>query len=68
MATRGLLVAVMNLCQEHRDAHWGRPLSKNDKQIGKLEEHRPNARMYHCALMEVLYYALCGIHCWSRGS
>ena len=37
VATRGLLVAVMNLCQEHRDAHRGRPLSKKDKQIGKQE-------------------------------
>ena len=26
VVTRGLLVAVMNLCQEHRDAHRGRPL------------------------------------------
>ena len=26
LATRGLLVAVMNLCQEHRDAHRGWPL------------------------------------------
>ena len=57
----------MNLCQEHRDAHRGRPLSKRDKQIGKREEHRPKARMDHCALMEVLYYALCGIPGGSRG-
>ena len=35
--------------------------------IGKLEEHRPKARMDHCALMEVLYYALCGIPGGSRG-
>ena len=61
VATRGLLVAVMNLCQEHRDAHRGRPLSRRDKQIGKQEKHRPKARMDHCALMDVLYYALCGI-------
>ena len=61
VATRGLLVAGMNLCQEHRDAHRGMPLSKKDKQIGKQVKHRPNARMDHCALMEVLYYALCGI-------
>ena len=39
VATRGLLVAVMNLCQEHRDAHRGRPLSKRDKQIGKQEKN-----------------------------
>ena len=61
VATRGLLVAVMSLCQEHRDAHRGRPLSKRDKQIGKQERHRPKARMDHCSLMEMLYYALCGI-------
>ena len=67
VATRWLLVAVMNLCQEHRDAHRGKPLSKMDKQIGKREEHRPKARMDHCALMEVLYYALCGIPGGSRG-
>ena len=42
VATRGLLVAVMNLCQEYRDAHLWRPLSKMDKQIGKQERHRPN--------------------------
>ena len=63
----GLLVAVMNLCQEHRYAHRGRPLTKRDKQIGKREEHRPKARMDHCALMEVLYYALCGIPGGNRG-
>ena len=57
----------MNLCQEHRDAHRGRPLTKRDKQIGKREEHRPKARIDHCALMEVLYYALCGIPGGSRG-
>ena len=57
----------MNLCQEHRDAHRGRPLTKRDKQIGKREEHRPKARMDHCALMEVLYYALCVIPGGSRG-
>ena len=61
VATRGLLVAVMNLCQEHRDAHRGRPLSKKDNQIWKQEKHRPKARMDHCALMEVLYSALCGM-------
>ena len=61
LATRGLLVAVMNLCQEHRDAHRWRPLSKRDKHIRKQEKHRPRARMDHCSLMEVLYYALCGI-------
>ena len=61
MATVGLLVAVMNLCQEHRDANRGRPLSKKDKQIGKQEKHRAKARMDHCALMEILYYALCEI-------
>ena len=65
MATRGLLVAVMNLCQEHRDAHRGRPLSKKDKQIGKQEKHRPKARMDHCSLMEVLHYALWGT--WEEG-
>ena len=37
LAKSGLLVAVMNLCQEHHDAHRGRPLSKNDKQAGKQE-------------------------------
>ena len=68
VATMGLLVAVMNLCQEHRDAHRWRPLSKKDKQLGKREEHRPKARMDHSALMDVLYYALCGIPCGSRGS
>ena len=57
----------MNLCQEHRDSHRGRPLTKRDKQLGKREEHRPKARMDHCALMEVLYYALCGIPGGSRG-
>ena len=67
VATRGLLVAVMNLCQEHWDAHRGRPLSKKDKQIVKQEKHRPRARMDHCALVEVLYYALCGIPCGERG-
>ena len=66
MATKGLLVAVINLCQEHRDAHRRRPLTKRDKQLGKREEHRPKARMDHCALMEVLYYALCGIPGGSR--
>ena len=29
----GLLVLVMNLCQEHRDAHQRRPLSKRDRQL-----------------------------------
>ena len=67
VVTRGLLVAVMNLCQEHQDVHLGRPLSKNDKQIGKQEKHRPRARMEHCALVEVLYYALCGIPGGERG-
>ena len=61
LATRGLLLAVMNLCQEHRDAHRGRPFPKKDKQIWKQEKYRPKARMDHCALIEVLYYALCGI-------
>ena len=32
-----------------------------DRQIVKQEKHRPKARMDHCALVEVLYYALCGI-------
>ena len=67
LATRGLLVALMNLCQEHRDAHRGRTLSMRDKQIGKQEKHRPRARMDHCSLMEVLYYALCGIQGGRRG-
>ena len=67
VATRGLLVAVMNLCQEHRDAHRGRPLSRRDKQIRKQKKHQPKARIDHCALMEVLYYALCGIPGGSRG-
>ena len=67
LATRWLLVAVMNLCQEHRDAHRWRPLSKRDKSIGKQEKHRPRVRMDHYALMEVLYYALCGIPGGSRG-
>ena len=38
-----------------------------DKLIGNREEHRPRARMDHCALVEVLYYALCGIPCGARG-
>ena len=67
LATRGLLVAVMNLCQEHRDAHRGRPFSKRDRQIGKHEKDRPRARMDHCSLMEVLYYALCGMPGGRRG-
>ena len=67
VAMRGLLVAVMNLCQEHRDAHRGKLLSRRGKQIGKREEHRPKARMDHCALKEVYYYALCGIPGGSRG-
>ena len=54
-------MGLMNLCHEHRDDHRGRPLSKKDKQIGKQEKHRPGARMDQCVLMEVLYYALCGI-------
>ena len=62
----GAVGGVMNLCQEHRDAHRGTPLTKRDKQIGKREEHRPKARMDHCALMEVLYYALYGIPCGRR--
>ena len=57
----------MNLCQEHRDAHRWRPLSKRDKQIGKQEKHRLKARMDHCSLMEVLYYALFGIPGGRRG-
>ena len=61
VATKGLLVAVTNMCQGHRDAHRGRPLSKRDKQIWKQYKHRPRARMDYCSLMEVLYYALCGI-------
>ena len=67
LATRGLLVAVMNLCQEHRDAHRGRQRSKRDKQIVKQEKHRPKARMDHCSLIQVLYYALCVIPCGRRG-
>ena len=67
VASRGLLVAVMNLCQEHLDTHRGKPSSRRDKQIWKREEHRPKARMDHCALMDVLYYALCGIPGGSRG-
>ena len=41
-------------------------MTKRDKQIGNREEHRPKARMDQCALMEVLYYALCGIPGGSR--
>ena len=67
VATSALLVAVMNLCQEHRDAHRGRPLSKKDKQIGKQAKHMPRARMDHCALVEVLYYAMCVIPGVERG-
>ena len=67
VATSGLFVAVMNICQDYRDAHRGRPLSKRDKQIGKQEKHRPKARMDHCSLMEVLYYALCWIPGGRRG-
>ena len=54
VVTRGLLVAVMNLCQEHRDAHRWRPLSNKDTQIGKQKKHRPRASMDHRALVEVL--------------
>ena len=61
------LVAVMNLCQEHRDAHRWRPLSKRDRQLGKQEKHRPRARMNHCALVDVVYYAICGLPRGSRG-
>ena len=57
----------MNLCQEHRDAHRGRPVSKSDKSIWKQEKHRPMAKMDHCALMEVLYNALCCIPGGRRG-
>ena len=57
----------MNLCQEHLEAHNGRPLSRRDKMIGKREKHRPKARMDHCALLEVLYYAVCGIPGGDRG-
>ena len=64
---RGLLAAVMNLCEKHRDAHRGRPLSKRDKHLGKQEKHRQMARMDHCALVEVLYYALCGLTGGRRG-
>ena len=49
------------MCQEHGDAHRWRPLTKKDKWIGKQEKHRPKAMMDHCALVEVLYYALCGL-------
>ena len=45
----------------------GRPLSSKDKQIWKQEKHRPRARFDHCALVEVLYYALCGIPGGRRG-
>ena len=41
--------------------------SRGDKQLWKQERHRPKARMDHCSLMEVLYYALCGIPGGSRG-
>ena len=57
----------MNLCQEHRDAHRVRSLSRRDNQIWKQERHRPKARMDHCSFMEVLYYALCVIPGGSRG-
>ena len=67
VVTRGPLAAVMNLCEEHRDAHRGRPLSKKDKQIGRQDKHRPRARMNHCALVKVLYYALCGLPCGRLG-
>ena len=40
---------------------------KRDKQIGKQEKHRPRARMDHCSLIEVLYYALCGIPGGTQG-
>ena len=56
----GVVGGCDDLCQEHRDAHRGKPLSNMDKQIEKQERHRPKARMDHCTLMEVLYYALCG--------
>ena len=45
----------------------GRERSKRDKQIWKQEKQRPMARMDHCSLMEVLYYALCGIPGGRRG-
>ena len=51
LATRGLLVTVMNLCQEHRDTHRGRPLPKKDKQIGKQEKLRLKAMLDHCSLI-----------------
>ena len=37
------------------------------RQIGKQEKHGPMARMHRCALVEVLYYALCGIPGGERG-
>ena len=67
VVTMGLLAAVMSVCQEHRDAHRGRPLSKKDNQMWKQDKPRPRARMDHCALMDVLYYALCGIPGGTRG-
>ena len=66
VATSGLLVEVMTLCQEHRDAHRGRPLSKRDKQIGKQEKHRPRSRMDHCSLMEVCTTRYVGYHVGAR--
>ena len=45
----------------------GDSCKKRYRQLGKQEKHRPRARMDHCALVEVLYYALCGLPGRSRG-
>ena len=42
-------------------------MSKMDGQFGKQEKHRPRARMDHCVLVEVVYYALCWLPGWGRG-
>ena len=66
VATRGLLVAVMNLCQEHRDAHRVRPLSKIDKQIWKQEKHRPKCEDGPLFVDGVVLRAMCDTRWESR--
>ena len=61
MILRPLLIPIWNLCQEHRGSHRGRPLSEKDRQLCKQDEPRPAAKMDHCALAEVLFFALCGL-------
>ena len=58
---RQLLKAIWKLSQEHCGSDRGRPLSWKDRQLGKQEKPRPAANMDHCALAEVLFFALCGL-------